>query len=236
MGKQVAIIGLGRFGTNLAITLHNAGFEVLAIDKSSELVDNISPLVRQAVKANSTNESALQKLGIGGFGVAVNTIGSSVQDSIMTTILLKKLNVGFVVAIADNELHGDILESVGADKVIYPERDTALKTWPIFTMRGVVDYITLGNGTGIVKAKAPFYFIGKTLEDLGIGPGTKIGAEVLMIQREKESILNPGQKEVITQNDVLVIVGNNSDIDRLLAKDEKSETKDDLQSLVNSTR
>jgi trk system potassium uptake protein len=223
MSKQVAVIGLGRFGTSLSITLHKAGYEVLAIDKSSELVDQISPQVTRAVRANATNEAVLQKLGISSFDVVVVAVGTSIQDSVMITIVLRRLGVRYIVARADNDLHGDILESIGTNKVIFPERDTALRTGPILTMRGVVDYIPLDDGSGIVKVKTPEYFIGKTLEDIDMASGSKSGAVVLMLQRGKEGILNPGPKEVISHVDVLVIAGNNTDIDRLLEKAEKGE-------------
>jgi trk system potassium uptake protein TrkA len=218
MSKQVAVIGLGRFGTSLAITLRDAGYEVLAIDKVSDLVEGIGSQVTHAVRVNATNEASLQKLGIGSFDVAVVTIGTSIQDSVMTTIVLKKLGVRYIVARADNDLHGEILTSIGADKVIFPERDTAIKTGPILTMPDVADYIPLGNGAGIVKAKAPEYFIGKTLEDIGFGSSSKNGVAVLMIQRGKEGILNPGPKEVISHIDILIIAGNNSDIEKILEK------------------
>ncbi len=223
MGKQVVVIGLGRFGTNLAITLHNAGYEVLAMDKSSELVDAVSPHVTHAIRADATNEAVLQKMGIGNFDVAVVAIGASIQESVMTTILLKKLKVPYIVARSDNELHGDILASIGADKVIFPEKDTAMRTGPVLTMRGVEDYIPLANGSGIVKVPVPPSFVGKTLADVGLGSGSKNGAVVLMIQRGKEGIVNPGPQEVISHVDVLIMAGNNGDIDRLLEKAEKSE-------------
>ncbi len=226
MGKQVAVIGLGRFGASLAITLHSSGYEVLAIDKVSDLVENIGQRVTHAIRANATNESVLQKLGISGFDVAVVTIGNSIQDSVMITILLKKMGVRYIVARADNELHGSILESIGADKVIYPERDTANRTGPVLTMFGVTDYIPLADGSGIVKTKAPAYFIGKTLEDLGFGPSDKHGAAVLMIQRGKEGIVNPSVQEVISHVDILIMAGDNSEIERILEKAEKSTAGD----------
>jgi trk system potassium uptake protein TrkA len=223
MNKQVVVIGLGRFGTSLATTLYNSGYEVLAIDKSSELVESIGQNVTHAVRTNAINEAALRKLGINKFDVAVVTIGNSVQDSVMATILLKKMGVRYIVARADSELHGDILSSIGADKVIFPERDTAFKTGPILTMRDITDFIPLGNGSGsgIVKAKAPHYFIGNTLEDLGFTSNSRSGVAVLMIQRGKEGILNPGGQEVVSHIDVLILAGNNSDIERLFEKAEK---------------
>jgi trk system potassium uptake protein len=223
MSKQIAVFGLGRFGTSLARTLNEAGYEVLAVDKASDLVENIGPYVTHAVRTNAINEAALQQLGIDNFDMAVVAIGQSIQDSVMVTILLKKLGVHYIVARADNELHGEILSSIGADKVIFPEKDTAIRTGRILTLKGVEDFIPLGKGAGIVKAPATPYFIGKTLGDIGFGTTQKSEAAVLMIQRGKEAIINPGPQEVVSHVDVLIIVGNDTDIDELLEKTDPSE-------------
>jgi trk system potassium uptake protein len=144
--------------------------------------------------------------------MAVVAIGASIQDSVMITILLKKLGVRYIVARADSDLHGEILSSIGANKVIFPEKDTAIRTGPFLMMTGVEDIIPLGKGAVIIKAPAPAYFVGQTLGDLGFG---KNEAVVLMIQRGKEAIINPGPQEVVSHIDILIIVGNNSDIDKL---------------------
>lgn len=219
MAKQVAVIGLGRFGTSLAVALHEAGYEVLAIDRDADLVESVASRVTHAVRVNATNEAALRKLAINTFDVVVVTVGASIQDSVMITILLKKMGARYIVARADNDLHGAILESIGADKVMFPESDTATRVAPVLTMRGVADFIPLGNGAGIIKVKAPQYFIGKTLADIGFGTGGKSGTVVLMIQRGKEGIINPSLEEVVSHIDVLVIAGDNSDIDHLLEAD-----------------
>jgi trk system potassium uptake protein len=223
MSKQIAVIGLGRLGTSMAVILHDAGYEVLGIDKEINLVEGITPYITHAVQADATHKSALQKLGIGGFDVALVTVGASIQDSVMITILLKKLGVRYIVARADNELHGEILENIGADKIIFPERDTAMRTGPVLTMKGAVDFIPLGNGSGIIKAKATPYFIGKTLADIGFGSASRGGVVVLMIQRGKEGIVNPNLEEVVSHVDVLVMAGNNTDIEKLIEKTENIE-------------
>jgi trk system potassium uptake protein len=223
MSKQIAIFGLGRFGTSLAKTLFEAGYEVLAVDKASDLVESIGPYVTHAVRTNAVNEAALSKLGIDNFDMAVVAVGQSMQDSVLITILLKKLGVRYIVARADDELHGDILRSIGADKVIFPEKDTAIRTGPTLTMKGVEDFIPLGSGAGIVKAPATPYFIGKTLGDIGFGTTQKNKTVVLMIQRGKEAIVNPGPQEVVSHIDDLIIVGNNSDIDKLLEETDPPE-------------
>jgi trk system potassium uptake protein len=223
MSKQVAVIGLGRFGTSLATILYSAGYEVLAIDKDTDLVENIGSQVTHAVRADATDEMALKKLGIDRFDVAVVTVGASIQDSVMITILLKKMGVKYIVARADNDLHGEILLSIGAHKVIFPEKDTAVRTGPVLTMEGVADYIPLANGSGIVKAQVTPFFIGKTLADIGFGTGAKGGVVVLMIQRGKEGLIYPPLEEVVSHIDILILAGNNSDIEKLMEQADQSE-------------
>lgn len=215
---------MGRFGSSLAVALQNAGYEVLAIDKASDLIDTMATKVTHAVRVNATNEVALAKLGLSNVDVAVVAVAQSIQDSVMITILLKKLGVKYIVARADNELHGDILSSIGAHKIIFPEFDTALRSGPILTMKDVSDYIPLGNGAGVIKLKAPSYFVGKTLEDIGLGGVSisKSAGVVLMIQRGKEGIVNPPPHEVVSHVDVLIIAGNNVEIEQLMEKAEKA--------------
>ncbi|MBN1190724.1 MAG: TrkA family potassium uptake protein [Dehalococcoidales bacterium] len=221
MSKQVAVIGLGRFGMSLATILYDSGYEVLAIDKSSNLVEEVGDHVTHAVRADATEEGALRRLGIDRYDVAVVTVGASIQNSVMIAILLKKMGVRYIVARADNELHGEILRSIGAHKVIFPEKDTAIRTGPVLTIEGVSDYIPLVNGSGVVKARAAPFFIGKTLGDIGFSTGSKGGVVVLMIQRGKEGLIYPSLEEVVSHVDVLVMAGNNSDIEKMMEQAEK---------------
>jgi trk system potassium uptake protein TrkA len=221
MSKQVAVIGLGRLGMNLAKILHDSGYEVLAIDKNADLVDSIMPQVTHAVRADATNEAALHQLGLGSFEVAVVTVGASIQDSVMITILLKNIGVRYIVARADNELHGEILRNIGAHKILFPEKDTALREGPILTMPDVIDFIPLGSGAGVIKLQTPSFFVGRTLSDIGFGQATRSGAVVLMIQRGKEGIVNPNIDEVVSYVDVLIIAGNVNDIEKVIEKAKK---------------
>jgi trk system potassium uptake protein TrkA len=197
MSKQVVVIGLGRFGSSLALILQEAGYEVLVIDKLGDLVDAISTSVTHAVRANATNESALRKLGINNFDAAVVTMGASIQDSVMATILLKKLGVRYIVARADNELHREILENIGANKVIFPEKDTAAREGPVLMLPDVTDFISIGYGSGIARLQAPAFFAGRTLSDVGFGAASN---------------------EVISHEDVLIIAGNNNQIEKIIEK------------------
>ena len=121
--KQFVIIGIGRFGGAVAETLSELGHEVLAIDTDEEAIQKISDKVTHAVTADATDESVLKSLGVRNFDVAVVAIGSDIQSSILITLMLKELGVRYVVAKAQNELHARVLMKIGADKIVFPERE-----------------------------------------------------------------------------------------------------------------
>ena len=121
--KQFAVIGLGRFGTSVAMTLQQLGHEVLAIDADEERVQKISDQVTHVVQADTTDENSLQALGLRNFDAVVVAIGENVQANVATTLLVKDMGVPFIIAKARNALHGKMLEKIGADRVVYPERD-----------------------------------------------------------------------------------------------------------------
>ena len=125
--KQFVVIGLGRFGSSIAKTLYSLGNEVLAIDSDEEVVQSIADSVTQAIQAEATDEATLKSLGIRNFDVAVVTVGTDVQSSIMITLLVKELGIKYVVAKAQNELHAKVLYKIGADRVVFPERDMGIR-------------------------------------------------------------------------------------------------------------
>ncbi|MEG0129568.1 potassium channel family protein, partial [Clostridium sp.] len=125
--KQYIIIGLGRFGASIAKTLYSLGNEVLAVDVDEEVIQDISPDVTHAVQADATDEGVLRALGLRNFDVAVITIGSDAQASIMATLLVKELGVKYVIAKAHNEVHAKVLYKIGADRVVFPERDMGVR-------------------------------------------------------------------------------------------------------------
>jgi trk system potassium uptake protein TrkA len=225
MKKQIVVIGLGRFGVNVATTLYGMGHDVLALDKEEKNVLNVASQLTRAIQADATDEAIIKELGLADFDVAIVAIGEAIESSVLITILLKKLGVRYIVARADSELHGSILEKIGADKVVYPERDTASRIAHILTLTDVMDYIPVGDGYGIAKFKAPSYLVGRTLGDIGFGPGGKRDVAVLLLQRGKEAIVNPSQDEVVSLVDVLSVAGSDNRIEALLAEAEKSKKK-----------
>ncbi len=216
MKKQIVVIGLGRFGVSVARTLYSIGHDVLAIDTDEKTVQSVAAEITHAIQADGTNETVLRELGISNFDIAIVAIGEAIESSVLSTILVKKLGVPYVIARADNDLHGSILEKIGADKVVSPEQEMGARVAQVVTLAEVSYYMPLVPGYGVARMTAPPYFIGEKLVDLGFGPKGKWEVAVVLIQRQKEIIVTPSQQEVIRDGDVLVVAGNNDNLEKLM--------------------
>jgi len=221
--KQIVVVGLGRLGVPLAVTLHNLGHEVLALDMDEKNVQIVASQITHAVQADATNEAVLRNLGIGNFDIAIVT-SSEIESSVLTTILLKKLGVPYVIARADSELHGSILEKIGADKVIYPEREMGIMIAHVLTLGDVIDYMPVAPGYGVNKLIAPAYFVGRTLSELGFGLNGRWEIAVLLIQRKQEVMVSPGDTEVVKAGDNLVVAGSWDKLEELFTQAKKAHS------------
>ena len=226
MKKQVLIIGLGRFGVGLANTLLTMGYDVLAIDVDEKNVQAIAHQIPRAVQADATDESVLRELGADKFDVAIVAMGSDIENSVLSTILLRKLGVRYVIARAENELHGSILDKIGADKVVYPEREMGTRVAHGLTLTQVLDYMSISPAYGVAKLEPPTSFIGRTLSELGLGREGKSGVAVLLLQREKELIIQPDRMEVIRPEDILIVAGDDSKLEELLVEAKKARLEE----------
>ena len=217
MKKQVCVIGVGRFGAAVAGELYQSGHDVLAIDNDEAKIQDLLGHVTYAVRADASNESVLKELDVADFDVAVVALGSdNVQDSILITVVLKSLGVPFVIARASNELHGAPLERVGADRVVFPEMESARRTAHVGFTSGVIDYMPIVPNFGISKMRPPEQMYGRTLEDVGLaGSPDKHGVTVLAIRRGRASFLHPAKDEEIKPGDVLIVAGTNEHIGHL---------------------
>lgn len=223
MKKQVLIVGLGRFGVSLATAFFNMGHDVLAIDEDDKKVQYISTQVTHAVQADATDEAVLKELGVSNFDVGVVTMGEAIQNSVLCTILLKKLGVPYVIARAENDLHGSILEKIGADKVVFPEREMGIRVAHELTSSEVLDYIPVAPAYGVSKLEALPQLFGKSLSGLEMGRGGRWGLAVLLIQRGKGAIVAPDRTETIKQGDVLIVAGSDDRLEQFLAEVKRPE-------------
>jgi len=210
--ERITVIGLGRFGSSLAQTLHELGYEVTAIDIHEKQVAEAAEYVSLAAQGDGTDEELLRSLHVDRSDVAVVAQGENLEASVLTTLLLKKLNVRWVVSKAKTALHGELLYRVGADRVIYPERDAGSRLAHSLGVRHINDYISLSANAGIAKLEAPAELVGHTLESLIEGQHGKLN--VLLIKRGQQIISVPHYQETLQAQDELVIVGADADIER----------------------
>ncbi|MFF5399353.1 potassium channel family protein [Peribacillus butanolivorans] len=211
MGKrQYAVIGLGRFGTSVAHRLYTAGQEVLGIDVSEERVENAELSVTHAVTADTTEEEALKSIGIRNFDCVIVAIGNDMQSSILTTLLLKELGVKKVIAKALNKRHGQVLAKVGADWVIYPERDMGERVANQLLSPNMLNYIELSKEYNIEEIIIPISMTGKSLRELNLR--AKYNISVIAIVSNGEIIIAPSPDQNILEKDMLLVVGNKEDL------------------------
>lgn len=211
--KQFAVIGLGRFGASVALTLTKMGYDVLGVDVSEEKVNSVMEYVTHAVQVDAMDEQALKALGIRNFDVVIVAIGQDIQSNILVTVMLKEMGIKRVVAKAVTELHGKVLERVGADKVVFPERDMGVRVAHALVSKNILDQITISPDYSIVELLAPEEFVGKTLAQGAIRG--RHGVTILAIRRGSEIIISPGATQVVEEGDVLVIVGRNERLKNL---------------------
>ncbi|MBI2846665.1 MAG: TrkA family potassium uptake protein [Chloroflexi bacterium] len=215
MKKQVVVVGLGRFGSSVARTLHAMGHDVLAIDSSEKVVEAMQPHVTYAVQADATNEAALKELGVSNFDLAVVAVASDIQTSLIATVLLKRLGVPYVIARAQSELHGSTLEKVGADRVVFMEAEMGVRVAHSLAYLDILDYMELIPNFGISKIRVPESFSGRTLDDVELGPEGKYGINVLAVKRGNNIIITPDRFERLQKDDILVLVGKDEQLEKL---------------------
>jgi trk system potassium uptake protein TrkA len=213
--NQFAIIGLGRFGSSLGRELCQLGYEVLGLDRDEEKVDEMSNVLTHAVVADGTEEEVLRSVGVRNFDCGIVAIGDDIQASILAAILLKDLGVKKVVAKAVSELHGRVLEKIGVDRVIYPERDMGIRVAHQLVSPNLLDYIELSKNYTIAELGVPKELNGKTLSE--INPRGRFGCSVVAINRPKGMIIAPLAEDILTQDDVMVVIGTNQQVEEFQA-------------------
>lgn len=205
MKQQVMVVGLGRFGSAVARELHALGHEVLAVDASESVVNDIAPEVTHAIQLDASDENALRAAGAAEFPTAVVAISSAIDASIFATMALKRLGVETVIAKAAGSLHGAILERIGADKVVYPEREAGVDVAHTFRIPHVIDYIDLAPRFGIAKIRVPPALVGQTLAELDLTGRFKVTP--ICLRRGPSVTVNPHRDERLQDGDELVLIG-----------------------------
>ncbi len=225
--KRFLVIGLGQLGSELAKALHEKGAEIIAVDSSMEIVEDIKDSVSKAACIDSTDAEALNSLNIEGIDAAIVAIAENRQASILTTALLKDMGVDNIIARKSGYLHGRILEKVGASRIISPEQDVAEQLARSLVSPGLLEHIALPDGHTIFQVEAREEFYNKTLIELDFR--RNYGLLVVGIQRRKPQIADSGEirtetksislpsaTEMIVKDDILILVGMREDIEKFL--------------------
>jgi trk system potassium uptake protein TrkA len=210
---QVLVIGLGRFGTSVALGLTELGHEVLALDRDERAINEIAPSVTHAAQLDATDQDALHAVGAGDFRYAVVAMSTATEASIFATMALRHLGVGTVVAKANDALHGEILRRVGATRVVYPEAEAGQRVAHLFAVPEVVDYLDLGPRYGIQKLRPPEPWIGRSLGQLDL-PGT-LKLTPIALRRDSDVTVNPHATEIVREGDELILIGLDERLERI---------------------
>jgi trk system potassium uptake protein TrkA len=212
---QVAVIGLGRFGFHAASLLHEAGHEVLAVDVEAARVQGIRDHSTQAVVLDAREIEPLRALGLPDFDAVVLSLGTRVDASALVTLHLKDLRVRRLIVKASSADHVRLLQMIGADEVVFPEREAAERVVRRLSDMNLIEFIPLGAGHSLRELSAPRGLVGKSLVQLKLR--NRFGVQVVAIRHgeEGEVTVNPGPDTVLQDEDALFVLGRDGDLDRL---------------------
>lgn len=204
--KSYVVIGLGRFGAEVARRLCEFGCEVLAMDSSAELVQQVSNDVTHAVVGDARDKEVLRSLGVRDFDCGIVAIGGSLADSVLATMNLKELGVPQLVCKAHDDTHRQVLLKLGADQVVIPEQENAHRLAKSLSSHNVLDYIELSEDYGIIEVPAPGSWQDKSLRELNIR--AKLGVNIIAIKRDGEVKVSPAADFCIDKGDIMVVLGD----------------------------
>lgn len=216
MKQQIVVIGLGRFGSALAEELTEAGHEVLGIDENMAEVQRMASKLTHVVQADAADEAVLESLGIAQFDAGIVAISTDIEASILITLALKRSGVRRVVAKAQNERHGEILTRVGADQVVFPERDTGQRLAHSWTSVDIQDTLEIFEGYIVSRVTVPAEFIERTVGELLDGRPASI--TLFLVARGNRAIVYPAASEVLRKGDVLVLAGAIAEMEQFFSE------------------
>ena len=213
--KSILLIGLGRFGATMAMKLHELKHEVMAIDISEERINAILPYVTSAQIGDCTNEQYMSSIGVRNFDLCVVAIGDNFQSSLETTALLKDLGAKFVLSRANRDIHAKFLLRNGADQVVYPEKEMAIRSAVRYSSDNIFDYIELTPDHSIYEVPVPSSWVDKSIVQINVR--NKYHIYILAVKLGQELSSLPGADYVFLGTETLVIMGANTDIKKFLS-------------------
>ncbi|MFH1540609.1 MAG: TrkA family potassium uptake protein [Elusimicrobiota bacterium] len=224
--EQIAVIGLGTFGIAVAKELSKRGIQVLAIDTNERKIQEISSFITQAVVADSTDEKSIRELGLSDFNTAIIAIGDNREASILTSLILKEVGVKNIVVKGLDDIHAKVLQKIGVDKIVFPERDMGIKLAEMLLSPNIIEKIELSPEYNMAEVIVPQLFIDKTIKDVDVR--AKYNLHIIGIKRKipyikdngetdfkEELFIAPPASEILQDGDILVLIGRYTDIDKV---------------------
>ena len=211
--KQYIVIGLGRFGRAIAETLCKAGEEVLGVDRRMDLVEDMKDELTQAIQLDAMDREALESLGIPDFDIAFVTMGSDIRASGTIVLQLKELGAKRVIAKAQDEFHGRMLEKLGADQVLFPERDMGRRIAHNLVSGNIVDYLELSPQFSMAEITPLPEWLDRSLSELSLR--SKLGINVVAIKNGEALNAMPTPDTRLVEGDMLLVVASDETLRRL---------------------
>ena len=211
--KSILVIGMGRLGRHLAATMTDLGNEVMVIDKDPEVIESLSPAIVDANIGDCTNENVIKALGVDNFDICFVTIDSDFQSSLVVTSLLKTYGASLVVSTAKRDIQADLLKKIGADEVVYPEREIAEKLAVRYNSSNIFDFIKLTPEYAIYEIPAPAVWTGKTISNLGVRQHYKVN--IIAIKQGNTLNTMPGPDYLFKADDHVIVIGKAGDVFKL---------------------
>jgi trk system potassium uptake protein TrkA len=209
--KRIAVVGLGRFGFSLAVNLQRLGCDVIAIDSDINVVEDIKDSVSKAYVLDATDRRALEDAGVKEVDAACVSMGRDLQASVLAALLLREIGVKYIISTAMNELHRKILEKIGVDLVISPEKDMGARIAYRLMHPSVIERIEVSSDVDMIEVAPPHWVISKTLEELNL-PET-FGVRIFAIKRGENVIVELTGKTRILVGDKVYIYGKHRNLE-----------------------
>ncbi len=203
--KQFVVMGLGKFGSSVAQTLYISGNDILAIDMDMQKVEEAAKLRINAVQADVTDREAMYKLGLNNFDVAIVSIGSNMEASILATLFLKELGVPYVISKAHSEMHEKVLEKIGADRVVFPEREMGIRIATNVLNSNILDYIQLSSDYRVLEILVKQEWVGKTIAELNLRREHDINI-IAIKNKNSDTVVSPNPEYPFKEEDVIVAI------------------------------
>ncbi len=211
--EQFAVLGLGRFGQSIATTLVDNGCDVLCVDKSIEAVNEMSKYASNVTRADVSDVHAMAALGLNNFDVVIIAIGENMEAAIMATLIAKEMGVKTVITKAKSDIQKSILQKVGADRVVLPERDMGIRIATNLITTNIIDFINLSDKFAIAEIEPRKEWVGVSLRKSNIR--ADYGLNIVAIKRHNDILVSPKAEEIIDAHDILVVIGTSGDIQNI---------------------